>query len=367
MQEKLKNIKRVKIKKSNFLFGDRNHKNLDLNSNNSKKKNKIHRRFIPKLKCTIPRGIAAKLVARTSRHNWHYNYDLINLRRKLGMRIHARSELCQALTVLSSVLIIYCNYNLYSDYLFEVSVPFEVIASSMNMLHVYENGRKSYDPPLHALRILEKLKYLIILRDRDPDTGHCKPLRIWLTKRFFESRGIKVKDLRIYLSSLEKWVIRKNLTSTLIKNKNKHLTKMRIIGIDLLKFPSLRNLLLKIKKNILGIKLIEKVNNNIRLSNCNPDFLRFIKNRKSNSKRSNNIFKIKKFINGFSKSNENKEIKSSKFWYCKFINWSITKMPYQIFLLEKSLRIEKPELMNNDPEKYYKTLMKRGENLNIKF
>ncbi len=41
-------------------------------------------------------------------------------------------------------------------------------------------------------------------------------------------------------------------------------------------------------------------------------------------------------------------------------------MPYQILLLEKSLRLEKPELMQNDPEKYYKILVKRGKNIYLK-
>ncbi len=265
------------------------------------KKKKIHRRYIPKLSCRIPRGIASKLIARVSNHNWHHNYDLINLRRKLGMRIHARSELCETLTILSSVLIAHCNYSVYSEYLFEIYVPFEIIAYSMNMLHIYENGRKSYDPPLHALRILEKLKYLIIFRQRNPDTGHCKPLRIWLTPRFFTSRGITIQEIRLSLMKLEKWVINKKLTSTYISYKNKHLIKMRVIGIDLIKYPSLRNLLLNIRKNILGKIFIEQIKNNIRS---------FYNNNNNN----NNKNKNGKLFNKIEKN------KPSNFWYCKFIN-----------------------------------------------
>lgn len=334
-----------------------NRKNETLFSSLSKKKSfilnkkkKIHRRYIPKLSCRVPRGIASKLVARVSSHDWHRNYDLIKLRRSLGMRIHARSELCETLTVLSSVLISYCNYSLYREYSLEISVPFEIVASSMNMLHIYDNGRKSYDPPLHALRILEQLKYIIVFRDINHDTGQYKPLRIWLTKKFFTSRGITIHELRIGLFKFEEWVVRNNLTHSLICSKNKHSMKMKIIGIDLLKFPSLRNLLLKNKRSILGSKLIDKAKNNIKLFNYNKNIYGFLN-------------KNKDFNSSSKKSNFSKNKNTSKFWYCKFINWSITKMPYQIFLLEQSLRREKPELIKQDSEKYYKLLLQRGENI----
>ncbi len=315
------------------------------------KKKKIHRRYVPKLNCRIPKGIASKFISRISNHNWHYNNDLINFRRKLGIRIHARSELCETLTVLSSVLIAYCNYSLYSEYLFEIRAPFEIISFSMNMLHIYNNGRKSYDPPLHALHVLEKLKYLIILRDKNPDTGQYKPLRIWLTKRFFTSRGISLNELRFNLNNYENWVVRNNLTNNLLILKNRHLLKMRVIGIDLLKFPSLRYLLIKIKREILGKDFINKINNNIRLSCFNKNKMKFLGNILDN--------KNKVCLNF------NRSKKKYRYWYSKFIIWSNMKMPHQIFSLEKSLNKESPYLRVYDSEKYYKILLKRGLKLNI--
>ncbi len=312
-----------------------------------KNQKKIHRRYNPKLLCRVPKGIVSKLVSKIKDHDWHYNNDLINLRRDLSIRIHARSELCETLNVLSSALIVYCNLNLYSEYLFEIKVPFEIIASSINMLHIYDNGRKSYDPPLHALRVLEKLKYLIVLRSKNPDTGHNKPLRIWLTKKFFISRGITIKKLRFFLYKYENWIIRNNLTNNFLSYRNKHLSKMRIIGIDLLKFPSLRNLLIKIKKNILGDKFIHKINNNIKFYSSNVKRNIFLKSKNFSSK----------FGEVINKNN------ISNFWYCKFVHWTYTKMPYQVFLLEKVLRKERPTLINTDPEKYYKILLKRGQKL----
>ncbi len=320
------------------------HKCIKLNIIREKNQKKIHRRYNPKLLCRVPKGIVSKLVSKVKDYDWHHSYDLINLRRDLRIRIHARSELCETLNVLSSALIVYCNLNLYSEYLFEIKVPFEVIAYSINMLHIYDNGRKSYDPPLHALRVLEKLKYLIVLRAKNPDTGHYKPLRIWLTKKFFISRGITIKKLRFFLYKYEGWIIRNNLTNNFLYFRNKHLLKMRVIGIDLVKYPSLRNLLIKIKKNILGEKFINHINNNIKFysSKLNRNNI-FVKNSFSSRK---NILKNKK----------------SNFWYCKFVNWSYTKMPFQVLLLENSLRKENPKLISN-PEKYYKTLLKRGQSL----
>ncbi len=339
---KKKNMNKMLVKLKSLIY----HKCIKLNIIKEKNQKKIHRRYIPKLLCRVPKGIVSKLVSKFNNYDWHYNYDLIKLRRDLKIRIHARSELCETLNILSSALIVHCNLNLYSEYLFEIKVPFEIIASSMNMLHIYDNGRKSYDPPLHALRVLEKLKYLIILRAKDTDTGHYKPLRIWLTKNFFISRGITLKRLRFYLHKYENWIIRNNLTSNFLYYRKKHLSKMRIIGIDLIKYPSLRNLLIKIKKNILGEKFILKINNNIKFYSNN------FKNRKN--------FVTKEFFNNNIKNIENKK---SNFWYCKFVHWSYTKMPYQVLLLENSLRKEFPGLIRVDPEKYYKILLKRGHKL----
>ncbi len=325
--------------------------------------NKIHRRYTPKIICNIPRGITTKLIDKISKHNWHYNYDLIKLRRKLNMRIHVRSELCESLTVLSSTLLIYCNYTLYSNYIFEIKAPFEIISHSMNMLHIYSNGRKSYDPPLNALHVLEKLKYIIVLRGKNPDTGHNKPLRIWLTKKFFTSRNITVGELRFYLNKYEKWVLNNNFTSNLLYFNNKHLLKMRVIGIDLLRKKSLRCLLIKERKLILGNKLIDKIKLNIKLyGNC-KNLNKYSKNifRSFNKNISyNKNFNSSKIVSSLINNNNNKA--KSKFWYCKFINWSLTQMPYKIIFLEKKFKKENPELIKNS-EMYYKNLLKRGKKI----
>ncbi len=314
----------------------RNIKNIQNIPNHIFRKKKIHRRYTPKILIKIPQGIIKQFITKFKKHNWHDNHDLIQLRRTLGMRIHARSELCQTLTTLSSILLLYCDYNLDSEFYCEIAVPLEIISSSMNMLHIYKNGRKSYDPPSHALKILEQLKYIIVLRDINPDIGHYMPLRIWLTPKFFTSRGIPLHEYRTHLISLKNYFLQyKSIVKKFLKQK-KHMWQIRHIDINLKKKPSLKKLLIKTKKHFLGVHWRKK-----------QKHLEYTtKTHQSKSWSVSSDYTINNL--------------KSKYWYYKFINWSITQMPYYIYLLEKKLRLEKPHLMKKNPENYYKTLLIRG-------
>ncbi len=72
---------------------------------------------------------------------------------------------------------------------------------------------------------------------------------------------------------------------------------MRVIGIDLLSKPSLRNLLIKEKKIILGDKFLDKIKSNIRLSNfkINNNIINFNKNLNINNSISTFIKKKSNF------------------------------------------------------------------------
>lgn len=224
---------------------------------------KIHRRHTPTLTISVPRGTAQKVVARMGSHNWHRNHDLIKLRQTgytpytrrndptftpKPMRISARSESCQALNTLSLALAANCDYNPDNELWFEIMAPFEHIAAAMGMLHVYENGRKAYDSPLNALSVLEQLGYVIVLRGKDSDTGQNKPLRIWLTEKFFTSRGIAVEEIRKWLGEYRVWARKRGLSESLRKVHERHLLRLERIGIDLKSRHSLRNRLKQIKQ-----------------------------------------------------------------------------------------------------------------------
>jgi hypothetical protein len=235
--------------------------------------------------------VAAKVVARMQSHNWHRNHELIELRRQgyvpytkrndphflpKPMRISARSESCEVLTALSMAMAANCDYNPDSDYPFEIMAPFEQIAAAMGMLHVYDNGRKAYDSPLHALSVQEQLGYVIALHGKDTDSGQNKPLRLWLTEKFFISRGIAVEEIRHWLGQFRTWAIKNGLTESLRKKYERHLLRVESIGIDLKDKHSLRNRLKQIKRWVVSPDLAKEKQEKVallegRLTEINSD------------------------------------------------------------------------------------------------
>lgn len=323
---------------------------------------KIHRRYQPKLCCTVSRGMASKVVARISRHDWNRNSDLIALRQRgyipytyrndphfvpKPMRISTRSESREALTVLSQALAAHTDYNPDSDYSFEVMVPFEQIASAMGVLHVYENGRKAYDVALHALSVMEQLGYVIVLHTLDSDSGQNKPLRIWLSETFFTSRGIQVDEIRDWLGKFKRWAMKNGLTETLRQRYEKHLVRIERIGIDLKSRHSLRNRLRQIKRWVVSPDLtrdkaqaVAKIEQTLaqrsaleqQLDETNQNIRQLAKRKKQNS------------------------------YYQQFTQWSITgaMTPIQLLQLQETLKREHPGLLQQDAEAFYKLLLERA-------
>ncbi|CND01434.1 Uncharacterised protein [Yersinia intermedia] len=334
-----------------------------------KGKPKIHRRYAPELRCAVPRGMAAKVVARLGNHNWHRNPDLIELRRQgyvpytkrsdphflpKAMRISARSESCEALTALSMALAANCDYNPDSDYPFEVMVPFEQIAASMGMLHVYDSGRKAYDSPLHALSVQEQLDYVIALRGQDADTGQNKPLRLWLTEKFFTSRGIAVDEIRQWLGQFRQWAIKKGLTESLRKKYERHLLRLERIGIDLKNKHSLRNRLKQIKRWVVSPELDKEKREKVQqlrhgladIKGKTGERLDWVLNETQQ-----NLHCL-----------ANAKRKRQNPMYRAFIKWSTSAMvmTHVVRSLEMSVTQEHPTLQNTDPEAYYKLLLERA-------
>ncbi|HEY3591318.1 MAG TPA: Replication protein [Buttiauxella sp.] len=328
---------------------------------------KIHRRYTPKLCCAVPRGIASRVVARVGSHNWHRNPDLIELRRTgyvpytrrndpqfqpKPMRISARSESCEALTALSLVLAANSDYNPDSDYPFEVMAPFEQLASGMGMLHVYENGRKAYDSPLQALSVLEQLEYVVVLHGRDTDTGQNKPLRIWLTDKFFTSRGIVVGEIREWLGQFRQWAIRKGLTESLRTKYERHLLRIERTGIDLKDKHSLRNRLRQIKRWVVSPELNDR--KQAKISQL-TDALAIIDNDEGlDTVLDEQQQKIASFAGA--------KAKRQNPYHQAFIRWSTSSrvMPHEVIRLQQALNQEHPGLQQSEPESYYRLLLERA-------
>ncbi|WP_315903964.1 Replication protein [Serratia fonticola] len=332
-----------------------------------KGKSKIHRRYQPALNCAVPRGMASKVVARMGSHNWHRNPDLIALRREgyvpytrrndpsfmpKPMRLSARSESCEALNALSMALAANCDYNPDSDYSFEVMAPFEQIAAAMGCLHVYESGRKAYDSPLHALSVQEQLDYVIVLRGQDTDSGQNKPLRLWLTEKFFTSRGIAVDEIRQWLGQFRAWAIRNGLTETLRKKYERHLLRIERIGIDLKDKHSLRNRLKQIKRWVVSPDLAKEKEAKVQQL---QDGLADIESQAGErldwvlDETQQNLHKL-----------ANAKRQRQNPMYQAFIKWSNSVSPLVVMPLEKAMSQEHPTLRNTDPESYYRLLLQRA-------
>lgn len=231
---------------------------------------KNHRNHKPVFTGKTPRGMAARVVACFRQHDWRRNTDLIALRREgytpygrafdptfqpKPMRITPRSESREALTALSLVLAANCDYSPDSDYLFEVILPVEEIARRMNVLHVYQNGRKAYDVLLHALRVMEQLDYVVVHRDRDADSGQNKPMRIFLTEKCFTSRGFTLESIRESLHKYRQWAIASGLAESMQDKYQRHLLKMARLGISIERQHSLKNRLKQIKRWVVSPEL----------------------------------------------------------------------------------------------------------------
>lgn len=337
------------------------------NSNTLRRgKSKIHRRYAPEVRCPVPRGMAAKIVSRMMGHFWHRNPDLIALRqvgyvpythrndphfKPKPMRIHARSESCETLTALSAALAANCDYNPDSDYSFEIMAPFEQIAAATGQLHVYENGRKAYDCPLHALSVLEQLNYVLVDRGKDTDSGQNKPLRIWLTDKFFTSRGITVEEIRQWLGQFRTWAIKNGLTESLRKKYERHLLRIERIGIDLKDKHSLRNRLKQIKRWVVSPELAKS--KAAKVSDIEKQ-LRTIDG--DNSSRLDLILDdTHKKISSFSKA---KRMRQNPY-YQAYVSWSTSRavMTHEVQAYERTLNEMHPGLRHREPETYYKLLL----------
>lgn len=327
----------------------------------------MHRRYAPQLCCSVPRGMAAKVVARLNSHDWHRNHDLIQLRRDgyipyskrndphyqpKPMRVSARSESREALTALSLALAANCDYNPDSDYPFEIMAPFEQIAASMGMLHVYDNGRKAYDSPLHALSVQEQLGYVIVMHGRDTDSGQNKPLRMWLSEKFFTSRGIAVEEIRQWLGQFRNWAVRNGLTESLRKKYERHLVRIERIGIDLKDKHSLRNRLKQIKRWVVSPDLAEKKEAKVAMLEGELERLA----QRESERLDTLLDETGDNLRSLAYAKKQRQAPFYQAW----VKWSTAAMPHKVMAIESTLRAEHPGLQRQDPETWYRLLLERA-------
>lgn len=296
--------------------------------------------------------MASKVVACLRQHDWCRNPDLITLRSKgytpytrqfdstfspKPMRITPRSESREALSALSLVLAANCDYNPDSDYMFEIMLPVEEMARKMGVLHRYDNGRKSYDILLNALRVLEELDYVVVHRDHDTDAGQYKPMRIFLTEHFFMSRGITLNNIREWLHKYRQWAIASGLAESAREKYAHHLLKMARLGISIDRFHSLKNRLKKIKRWVVSPDLREekqRVISDIEKALETGTAQRPVRSRSHTQGR----------------------------YQAAWRRWSVSgeTFPAECYQLEQAVKAEFPQLHITDPEQYHRLLLERA-------
>ncbi|HCR3333842.1 TPA: hypothetical protein ON523_003617 [Morganella morganii] len=215
---------------------------------------KTHRHYQPVFKGKLP-AIAAvrRFSAALSRHDWNRNPHIHNLRCERNQRVSVRSERRETWYALALAMIANADYNPDSEALFEVMCPVETLAAQCGQLHQYENGRKSYDPVLHALHDWEAANLIIIHRDFDREAKQHKAMRIWLRPEFFAGLGFGLAALRDIVTRFRGWMERKGLREEYQKRYARHvlrLSRSNVASLD--NRHALKNLLKKLRRLVTG-------------------------------------------------------------------------------------------------------------------
>ena len=215
---------------------------------------KLHRNHSPKKRAGLIKfAIGKQLSATLDKHDWNRNRWLRELRIRQKKRLSIRSERRETLYALCYELINYTDYCIDSDYLFEVMTNVETLAKNIRQLHIYPSGRKTYDPVLKALIMLEQAGLIIILSEMDHETKQRKAMRIWLKPEFFYSLGYTQEKLRLLVKNLHKYRVKKGILDKAKNLYKNHVLRLKYSNVaDISDKFALKNLLLNIKKNFLS-------------------------------------------------------------------------------------------------------------------
>ncbi len=202
---------------------------------------------------------------RCETHDLNKNPYLNALRLAQYQREKIRRERREVLSVLIPTLISYCDFSPTSPYLFEVQANVEHLAKMCNQ--AYEawdekigKRRVRYDTVTNALKMLEAAELVTVLREYDKKGRKHKAMRIWLNVEFFLMFGITEQQFRKIIVDFHKYQFINNRVRQTYANYQKHLDKLEHKGVaDLQNNHSLRNLLIKRRKDFLGEHIIRFV------------------------------------------------------------------------------------------------------------
>ncbi|MBS9434838.1 hypothetical protein EAE92_20385 [Photorhabdus hainanensis] len=218
------------------------------------KRTKIHRHYVPKYSGGLPKIVTVRRFAGALNvHDWNRNPFMYQLRCKRNQRVSIRSERRETFSELALAMIAYADYNPNNEYLFEVMCSVEKLAELCGQLYRYENGRKSYDPILHALHDWQGANLIIIKEGFDPEAKQYKAMRIWIRPEFFIGLGFSIAEIRDMLNKFKRWMEKNGLRDSYQRRYAQHilrLAKSNVASID--DSHSLKNLLKKIKRLVVG-------------------------------------------------------------------------------------------------------------------
>lgn len=176
-----------------------------------------------------------------------------------------RRERREVLIVLFATLLSYCDCSPSSTYLFEVRANIEHLAKMCNQTYLSwdnKNGKKRvrYDTILNAIDMLEEAELITVLREYDKQGRKHKAMRIWLNVEFSLMFGITEQQLRKLVVDFHKYQFVNNRLDKTFKEYEKHLAKLEHKEVaDIKKQHSLRNFLIKRRKDFLGEHIIQFV------------------------------------------------------------------------------------------------------------
>ncbi|MCU6377977.1 hypothetical protein [Morganella morganii] len=215
---------------------------------------KVHRHFFPVFKGKLPKlPVVRRFASALEQHDWNRNPHIYQLRCDRNQRVSVRSERRETWYVLALAVIANTDYNPMSENVFEVMCSVEALAAQCGQLYQYENGRKSYDPVLHALHDWEAAKLIVIHRAFDCETKQYKAMRIWLRPEFFEGLGFDLEALRDIIRSFRRWMERNGLRENYKKRYARHVLRMNRSNVASLdNHHALKNLLKKLRRLVTG-------------------------------------------------------------------------------------------------------------------
>lgn len=194
----------------------------------ARSKTKIHKRHNPvQITNSIKFKIGKDLSAPLGKYDFNLNPYIRELRVKKRQRLNIRDESEEILKALFPAFIKYCDYSIYSEFLFEVKAPLRQIAYEIGLL---ENTER-YDRLHRAIDILQEAGLIVVINEFDKDLYRQRALRIFLLPDFFYSIGHTPEKLKSMVASLDRFYTKKGRAESIIARNEAHEERIKLANV----------------------------------------------------------------------------------------------------------------------------------------